>query len=413
MVDLKAKIEKEIIEIDNLYEAVNSQVSKSFEIKHEKLLLEERNIKEKLQNEVTKVKEQLENFLSKANELIRINEKIEKGIKSFKKEEESIIKTLTYVSKINQNKNDMEILLNKLMKNLKISFIEEENSIKFEEYYFNGLQAPKDISFKEISLNSFKIFWKYEDINILNIDKNQIKYRVEMRKENGNENFVKIYEGNNDNCSIQNLNENTNYEIRICIIYNNIISNWTEIQKVKTKEFDSNILKESQKGKEFYNKILEWTGGKYMELLYRSSRDGTKSGDCHNKCDNQGPTICLFKNDKGNIFGGYSSISRYTGSYKSAPGSFIFTLSNIYNTAPTKFQNQNNSKSLYGNGLGVTFGSGHDIYVSEDFTNKNNSYCGFPYTYEDTLGKGKSIFTGDINSQELKIKEVEVFKVLK
>ena len=152
-----------------------------------------------------------------------------------------------------------------------------------------------------------------------------------MRKENGNKNFVKIYEGSDYNCSVENLNENTNYEIRICIIYNNIVSNWTKLQKVKTKEFESIILKESQKGKEFYNKILEWTGGKYMELLYRSSRDGTKSDDCHNKCDNQGPTICLFKNDRGNIFGGYSSISRYNGSYKSAPGSFLFTLSNIYN----------------------------------------------------------------------------------
>ena len=147
MVDLKAKIEKEITEIDNLYEAVNNQARKSFELKHEKLILEENNIKEKLQNEVTKVKEQLENFLCKSNELIKINEKIAKGIKSFKKEEESIIKTLTYVSKINQNKNDMEMLFNKLMKNVKISFIEEENNIKFEEYYFNGLQTPKDISF--------------------------------------------------------------------------------------------------------------------------------------------------------------------------------------------------------------------------------------------------------------------------
>jgi len=331
MSDLKEKIEKEITEIDNLYEKVSSQAQKSFELKHEKLIIEENKIKEKLQNEVTKVKEQLENLLSKANELIKINEKIAKGIKSFKKEEESIIKTLTYVSKINKNKNDMDILFNKLMKNLKISFIEEENNIKIEEYYFNGIQSPEDISYKEISSLSFKIFWKIGDMNILNIDKNQIKYRVEMRKENENEAFIKVYEGNDKNCFVENLSENTNYEIRICSIYNDRVGNWTEIQKVKTKDFDSIILKKSQKGKEFYNKILEWTGGKYMELIYRASRDGTKSDDCHSKCDNQRPTICLFENDKENIFGGYSSISRYnSGSYKSAQESFIFTLSNIY-----------------------------------------------------------------------------------
>ena len=36
-----------------------------------------------------------------------------------------------------------------------------------------------------------------------------------------------------------------------------------------------------------------------MELLYRGSRDGTTSNIFHNKCDNKGPTICLYKNEKG------------------------------------------------------------------------------------------------------------------
>ena len=38
----------------------------------------------------------------------------------------------------------------------------------------------------------------------------------------------------------------------------------------------------------------------------------------------------------------------------------------------------------------------------------------FPYTYKDTLGKGKSIFTGDFNNKTdyFKIKEIEVtFKI--
>ena len=41
------------------------------------------------------------------------------------------------------------------------------------------------------------------------------------------------------------------------------------------------------------------SGYERMELIYRGSRDGTTSNIFHNKCDNKGPTIILFKNEKG------------------------------------------------------------------------------------------------------------------
>ena len=87
------------------------------------------------------------------------------------------------------------------------------------------------------------------------------------------------------------------------------MSNWTKIYKIKTGFFDSVILNEIKKGEEYLNKLYEWTGYKKMELLYRATRDGSDSNIFHNKCDNQGPTICLCKNDKGSIFGGYISSS--------------------------------------------------------------------------------------------------------
>ena len=140
VIDFKEKIENEIIKIDKLYEKVNNETKKYFELKHEKLIKEENDLKEKLQIEVTKVKEQLEKNLSESNKLIKINEKINKGIKCLEKEEKNKLKTLTYISKINKNKKEMKILIQTLMKNLKIRFIEEENTIKYEEYFFNGLE---------------------------------------------------------------------------------------------------------------------------------------------------------------------------------------------------------------------------------------------------------------------------------
>ena len=59
-----------------------------------------------------------------------------------------------------------------------------------------------------------------------------------------------------------------------------------------------------------YIKILsEWTNCKKVELIYRGTRDGSQSEKFHELCDNKGPTIVLYKNEKGNIFGGYASIS--------------------------------------------------------------------------------------------------------
>jgi len=77
-----------------------------------------------------------------------------------------------------------------------------------------------------------------------------------------------------------------------------------------------------------------------MELLYSGTRDGSTANIFHNKCDNKGPTLCLYQNDKNNIFGGFASISwtsAQSGIYFSAPESFLFTLTNIHGTKPEKF----------------------------------------------------------------------------
>ena len=126
-----------------------------------------------------------------------------------------MIKILTYVSKINKNDKEMKKLYDTCMRNIKINFDEKENKIKYEEYFFNGIPPPKDIEFKDIDVTNLKVYWKINDINLLNIDKNKIKFKIEIRKENSDNNFNKIYEGNEMNYLINNLDINTNYEIRI------------------------------------------------------------------------------------------------------------------------------------------------------------------------------------------------------
>ena len=140
--ELKNKIENEMIKIDNIYDKVDKEITKSYEIKHEKLIKEEEGLKDKLKNEVTKIKENLELNISKISELLRNCERIIKGIKSFKEEDTNMIKKLNYISNINKNQKEINIIFQQLMKNLNISF--NDNNIKYEEYYFNGLPIPKD-----------------------------------------------------------------------------------------------------------------------------------------------------------------------------------------------------------------------------------------------------------------------------
>ena len=412
---LKEKVEKEMIKLDDLYSQVDKDLSKSFEEKHLALTKQEGIIRDKMQNEVTKIKEKLEKYLSQFNMLIKSCEKINKGIKVFDKEEKQMIRILSYVSKINKNKKEMKALLVEKMKNLKIEYIKEENNIKYSEYYFNGIKNfIKNIEFKEISLDKFKITWNRDEQNKIDNSNENIIYIVEIRKDNINEKFEKKYEGKQCNCLINNLEPDTTYEIKISVIYNNSICEEGEIKKIKTKEVDSIILNETKKPKVLLNKIYEFSKYKKFELLYRGTRDGMNSYAFHQKCDNKGPTICLYKNNKNHIFGGYAAISwTNSGEWKPATNSFLFTLTNMHNTEPMKLPHSEKDKiySVYHHPeYGPSFGSGRDISISTDFI-FGESYANFPYTYVDITGKKFSIFSSDLNSNKFKLKEIEVFSV--
>ena len=179
--------------------------------------------------------------------------------------------------------------------------------IKYDQYYFNRIPIPKNINFSDIKKNSFKISWNVDNnIKSMNIDNKDIRYKIIIRKEKGR--FIPIYEGKNNYCIINNLPEDTKYEIRICSICNNMMSDYSKIYQIETNGLNSKILSITGRKKEFINKILEWTGFNKMKLLYRGTKDGMNSLNFHNRCDNKGNTICLFLNDKNNIFGAYSSI---------------------------------------------------------------------------------------------------------
>lgn len=66
-----------------------------------------------------------------------------------------------------------------------------------------------------------------------------------------------------------------------------------------------------------------------FKLLYRGSRDGWTAKDFHRKCDNKGPTLCLFRSTKDYLCAGFTSVSwsSKTGD-KEDYSARIFSLSN-------------------------------------------------------------------------------------
>ena len=204
-----------------------------------------------MQNKVTKIKEELENNLTEINSLKNISNRINKGFETYKKE----IEKLNYISKINQIKKSCENILVKLIKSMEFEYKEKENDIIFKEYYFNGISPPTNIEFKEINLSNLKILWKNGDINNKNIKNiNDIKFILEIKEQNRQ--FQKIYEGNNNYYELTNISLKDNYEFRLCSIFNDLISPWTDIQKFNLSEL--NNLKfihrlNSQNGLKLYN----------------------------------------------------------------------------------------------------------------------------------------------------------------
>ena len=235
IIKLKNSIENEIFKINNNYDKVYNEVTQFFESGENKKEKEEELI-DKLKFEVTKIKEKFEIYLTECNNSINFAEKINKLIKTMKiNQEKNIYLKLLFFTEIKDEIKKMKILKNELMKNINIYFIKNDLSIKFEEYYFNGIQIPNNIEFNDINSNCFNLTWSLDDINIINIDKSELQFIAELRKKN-DEKFIKIYEGHKNKCFISQLNKNTDYEIRICCKHNTDIGPWSKIYEIKTSD---------------------------------------------------------------------------------------------------------------------------------------------------------------------------------
>jgi len=163
------------------------------------------------------------------------------------------------------------------------------------------------------------------------------------------------------------------------------------------------------------------TGQKTFTLLYSATRDGCSASTFHLKCDLQGPTVTVFFNNEGSVFGGYTAESWYCAlnNYSKDPNAFLYQLKFSGNDQPTKFPVVNSENAIYShNNYGPTFG-GYTLLTFSGAINPSstgvfalNGYIKFNdkfYQMSNVLSNVKS--AADINNGNMSVTDFEVYKV--
>ncbi|CDW83051.1 UNKNOWN [Stylonychia lemnae] len=132
-----------------------------------------------------------------------------------------------------------------------------------------------------------------------------------------------------------------------------------------------NVLSGNAKENVLYDKLFKV--GTKNKLVYKGTRDGFRPAFFHIACDNKGPTITLILSDKGEVFGGYSSLSwESSNQWVKDPHAFIFSLTK--NTLHEQYQHFEQGV-LHHSLCFMRFGYGNDIFIKDNCNINCNSYC--------------------------------------
>lgn len=248
-----------------------------------------------------------------------------------------------------------------------------------------------------------------------------IVYCIEQRA-HGEPNYTVGSKTENTSATISNLKSNTLYEFRIHDMFQKAKSAYSPALLVKTLNISSPpmhsiILRGIDP--QITHSLYGWCESSTFRLLYRGSRDGFTSVAFHSKCDfTKYPTLTVIANFSGSVFGGFATAPWGSSSGPiCAPGSFLFSLKSVYETEPAMFPVIEKECAIQGKSeYGPVFGRGPDLCVIPPFNTHFFSYSGLEssrHSYKDTLGLGPVVFADAGRESSFKVKEIEVFEVIK
>eukprot|EP01084_Bolivina_argentea_P130129 229745_1 len=145
-----------------------------------------------------------------------------------------------------------------------------------------------------------------------------------------------------------------------------------------------------------------------FKLLYTASTYNYSAKTFHEMCDERGPTICIIKNNCGNVFGGYASVkwSSIQGT-KQDPNAFLFLIRSTNINYPILIECDIPEEAVYHNRYrGPCFGLKHDIHI-DDKCNMWSTNCCIAHSYQFS---SHTLCGTDIGV--FRVTEYEIFEVL-
>jgi len=156
----------------------------------------------------------------------------------------------------------------------------------------------------------------------------------------------------------------------------------------------------------YLNQLLKPLSKKMAKIpIYLASKDGDRSVDFHEKCDNKGPTVVIVETTTGNVFGGYTGLSwSRSNGYNRAPTSFLFQLRPNLSQFGLRDINVRHAIFHY-QAYGPCFGGGHDLLIGGEALKRSDNFVS-GHTYRADK------FTLNNGTHKFQVKDYVVFQAI-
>jgi len=321
---------------------------------------------------------------------------------------ESINKVKIIFEKINKEKEELKLKIQKIFTNIRNEINNREDQLLIETDNIYNNKYFKEEFIKDIeklpnkikkSLEKGKIIDKeWNNDNRLNIIINDC---INIENNINNINLIndKINSHKNDDSLIIKFYPGNENEIK------SFLEKIKNFGKISHNNFNINTISKILDKEQYCKSLKNWIDPNKdlkFELLYRLSENGEAFSKIHELCDNKGPTLTLFHIKDGNKVGIYTPlILDNKSNWKNDMNTFIFNLNKNQ-----KFKKLKNDCSLYCNSnYGIyTADFGNDsIKAIKLYGNEINSY------YEN----GLDILPNNRETKSYDLEEMEVYKISK
>ena len=251
-------------------------------------------------------------------------------------------------------------------------------------------------------LKFFLLSTLYKEIAFTLKPKNKNNIATELKKENSElKQEINILKN-----EINQLKEQT----KVLINFKNKVEEEKRIEEEEKKrieeekknlKMDSKILENSQEKKNIIKEFISPNKKVQSELKYRMTRDGADFDTFHRLCDNISPNLLLIKDDKNNIFGGFTKVSwEKRDCKKNDPESFLFSINKNKKYKP---------KHIEYNDIYCNSAYGPWFYGGDIGFHSNDMSCCISYGTGDYLDE--SLSTNNPGSY-FKVQEVAFYKII-